>query len=83
MDFPPPVGIMASVSFLLSTDRIISSCCGRKEAYPQWVCNMERIDVTMEQRKSKYQPKRLFEEIAKRKTVVLLLHGSGCPAGKR
>jgi hypothetical protein len=44
---------------------------------------MERIDVTMEQRKSKYQPKRLFEEIAKRKTVVLLLHGSGCPAGKR
>lgn len=36
IDFPPPVGSSARVSLPSSTDRMISSCRGRKEEYPQY-----------------------------------------------
>jgi len=40
MDFPPPVGNRASVSFPSITELIISSCIGRKDEYPQYFNNV-------------------------------------------
>jgi hypothetical protein len=40
IDFPPPVGISARVSLPCKTDRMISSCKGLKDEYPQ---NLFRI----------------------------------------
>ena len=40
IDLPPPVGIRPSVSFPAQTERMISSCKGRKAGYPQYFPNI-------------------------------------------
>ena len=40
IDFPPPVGNNARVSFPFNIDWIISSCMGRNDSYPQYSLSM-------------------------------------------
>src|SRR5690606_21746280 len=41
IDFPPPVGSTASVSFPFNADRMMSCCKGRNASKPQYFFNIE------------------------------------------
>ena len=44
IDFPPPVGSKAKVSRQETTASTISSCKGRKDGYPQYCFNTDRVN---------------------------------------
>ena len=47
IDFPPPVGSRARVSFPLMTESTMSSCIGRNDGYPQYLTNTARVSSLM------------------------------------